>query len=63
MIANGPLAVAVFRQLVQETAPSAYERGELKVVVATQAGLPLLRERMNPSVEEATAASFAAPEA
>jgi len=60
---KGPLAVAEFKQLAQSTAPFAYERGELKVVVATQAGLPLLRERMNPSVEEATAASFAAPEA
>ena len=63
MIANGPLAVAVFRQLAQETAPSAYERGELKVVVAAQIGLPLVRERMNPSVEEATVESLATPEA
>ena len=62
-MAKGPLAVAVFKQLAQSTAPFEYERGELKVVVATQIGFPLVRERMNPSVEEATAASFAAPEA
>ncbi len=62
-MAKGPLAVAEERQLAQETAPLVYERGELKVVVATQIGLPLWRERMNPSVEEANAESLAIPEA
>lgn len=47
-------ALAEFRQLVHETAPPEYERGELKVVVATHVGLPEARESMNPSVEEET---------
>ena len=62
-MSNGPLAVAELRQLAQETAPSAYERGELKVVVAAQIGLPLWRERKKPSVDEAKVESLAIPEA
>ena len=41
-IAKGPLAVAELRQLAQETAPSAYERGELKGVVGGPNGLARL---------------------
>jgi len=63
VIANGPLAVAVFKQLEQSTAPLAYESGELKVVVAAQIGFPLVKERINPSVEEDIFARVATPEA
>jgi hypothetical protein len=47
-------AEAAFKQLVHETATPEYERGELKVVVATHEGLPEASESMNPSVEEET---------
>lgn len=47
------MAVAEFKQLEQDTDPPENESGELNVVVAAQEGIPLERERINPSVEEA----------